>query len=192
MKDSIIEVLSLCMMLVMGATACSDEMPADNLAEAAQHEMPVDDYTGEVLDAGFRISLPQYASVVDTEAKTGSRSLLEDGLGTVHFDYENMRDVFIHVCLQNGEDVQSRSYATLEGHIVKDASGKYSVEIPDPYIRLKKGRLTGTDWKACALLETAERTEGQRFFGVNRYSSQVNTDSYFAAGGSFLSKTSHS
>lgn len=188
MKYSIIEVLSLCVMLVMGTTACSDEMPADNLAEDAQHEMPVDDYTGEVLDAGFRISLPQYASVVNAEAKTGSRSLLEDELGTVHFDYENMRDVFIHVCLQNGDDVQSRSYATLEGHIVKDASGRYSVEIPDPYIRLKKGRLTGTDWKACALLETAERTEGQRFFGTNRYSSKVNTDSYFAAGGSFLSK----
>lgn len=188
MKYSIIEVISLCVMLVLGNVACSDEVPADDRTAVVRKEMSGEGYTGEVLDASFRISLPQQVCVVNAEAKTGSRSLMEDGQGTVHFDYENMREVFIHVCLQNGDDVQSRSYATLEGHIVKDATGKYSVEIPNPYIRLKEGRLTGTDWKACALLESAERTEEQRFFDVNRYSSKVNTDSYFTAGGSSLSK----
>lgn len=190
MKLSIWKVVPLCAVLMLGVVACRDEVPAD---DGGQSEMTADvvsteDYTGEVLDVGFRIALPQQASVVDAGTETVSRSLRENGAKEIHFDYDNMRDVFIHVCLQNGDDVQSRSYATLEGHIVKDASGTYSVEIPDPYIRLREGRLTGTGWKACALLETAERSDAQRFFGVNRYSSRVNTDRYFSAGSGNMAK----
>lgn len=162
---SIWKVVPLCAVLMLGSVACRDEVPAD---DGGQSEVPADvvsteDYTGEVLDVGFRIALSQQASVVDAGTGTVSRSLRENEAKEIHFDYDNMRDVFIHVCLQNGDDVRSRTYATLEGHIVKDASGAYSVEIPDPYIRLREGRLTGTGWKACALLETAERSDAQRF-----------------------------
>lgn len=181
MKLSIWKVVPLCAVL-LAAVSCRDEVPVQAGEEVVPGVTPLEEYTGEVLDVGFRIALPQCASVVDAEAKTDSRSLRENEAKEIHFDYDKMSDVFIHVCLQNGNDVQSRSYATLQGHIVKDASGVYSVEIPDPYIRLKEGKLTGTEWKACALLETTERSDAERFFGVNRYSSRVNTDRYFSAG----------
>lgn len=187
MKFSVVEMVSFCVML-LGNVACSDEQLIVNDRGSVIHGMSLEEYTGEVLDVGFNISLPRHASVLNTDVKAGTRSLVEDELGTVHFNYENMRNVFIHLCLQNGDDVHSRSYATLEGHIVKDTEGRYSVQIPNPYVQLKEGRLTGTGWKACALLETAERTEGQRFFSQNRYSAQVNTDRYFSPDGSFLSK----
>lgn len=174
--------------LLVGVASCQQETFDTAVEKSFAGNVAAEEYVGEVLDATFRIAIPQYAKVEDAQVCSASRSLMEDGERRLHFDYRNMKEVLIHVCLQNGDDVHSRSYATLEGQIVENGDGTFAVQIANPYVRLKEGRLEGNEWKVCALMETTERAENQRFFSLNRYTGIVNTNLYFAADGNFMSK----
>lgn len=181
MKLSVIKIFTSFLILLCSFTSCKqDEL--ETVAETAsveESEIPVEEYTGEVLDVNYAISIPQYANVLNAEESVSSRSLKEDEQGKVHFDYANMSDVVIHLCLQNGDDVATRSFKTVSAKIAANGSG-FQVQVPDPYVQLKKGELEGDAWKVCAIMESTERTEGQRIFALNKYTSTINTNTYFS------------
>lgn len=181
MKLPVIKIFASFFILLCGFTSCKqDELETVvETASVEESEIPVEEYTGEVLDVNYAISIPQYANVLDAEESVSSRSLKEDSQGKIHFDYANMSDVVIHLCLQNGEDAATRSFKTVLAKIAANGSG-FQVQVPDPYVQLKKGELEGNLWKVCAIMESTERTENQRMFALNKYTSTINTNTYFS------------
>lgn len=192
MKLPVIKIFASFFILLCGFTSCKqDELETVvETASVEESEIPVEEYTGEVLDVNYAISIPQYANVLDAEESVSSRSLKEDSQGKVHFDYANMSDVVIHLCLQNGEDATTRSFKTVSAKIVADGA-KFQVKIPDPYVQLKKGELEGDTWKVCAIMESTERTESQRIFAQNKYVSNINTNKYFSIDGNIVKSNLH-
>lgn len=181
MKLSVIKIFTSFLIVLCGFTSCKqDELEAvADTAAAEESEIPVEEYTGEVLDVNYAISIPQYANVLNAEESASSRSLKEDAQGKIHFDYTKMSDVVIHLCMQNGDDVNSRSFKTVSAKIVPNGTG-FQVQVPDPYVQLKKGELEGDSWKVCAIMESTERTKDQRIFDQNKYVSTINTNTYFS------------
>lgn len=181
MKLSVIKIFVSFLIILCSFTSCrQDELEVvENAASVEENETPVEEYTGEVLDVNYAISIPQYANVLNAEESASSRSLKEDVQGKIHFDYTKMSDVVIHLCMQNGDDVNSRSFKTVSAKIVPNGTG-FQVQVPDPYVQLKKGELDGTSWKVCAIMESTERQESQRIFAQNRYTSTINTNTYFS------------
>lgn len=181
MKISVIKIFVSFLIILCSFTSCKqDELEAVvNAASVEENETPVEEYTGEVLDVNYAISIPQYANVLNAEESASSRSLKEDVQGKIHFDYTKMSDVVIHLCMQNGDDVNSRSFKTVSAKILPNGTG-FQVQVPDPYVQLKKGELDGTSWKVCAIMESTERQESQRIFAQNRYTSTINTNTYFS------------
>lgn len=192
MKLPVIKIFASFFILLCGFTSCKqDELETVvETASVEESEIPVEEYTGEVLDVNYAISIPQYANVLDAEESVSSRSLKEDSQGKIHFDYANMSDVVIHLCLQNGEDATTRSFKTVSAKIVADGA-KFQVKIPDPYVQLKKGELEGDTWKVCAIMESTERTESQRIFAQNKYVSNINTNKYFSIDGNIVKSNLH-
>lgn len=187
MKISVIKIFTSFLIVLCGFTSCKqDELEgvADD-ASIEESEIPVEEYTGEVLDVNYAISIPQYANVLNAEENVSSRSLKEDELGKIHFDYTNMSDVMIHLCLQNGNDVSTRSFKTVSAKIVPNGTS-FQVQVADPYVQLKKGELEGDSWKVCAIMESTERTKEQRIFDQNKYESTINTNKYFSVNGNIV------
>lgn len=187
MKISVIKIFVSFLIILCSFTSCrQDELEAvANAASVEENETPVEEYTGEVLDVNYAISIPQYANVLNAEENVSSRSLKEDGQGKIHFDYANMSDVMIHLCLQNGDDVSTRSFKTVSAKIVASGSG-FQVQVSDPHVQLKKGELEGNMWKVCAIMESTERTKDQRIFDQNKYVSTINTNTYFSPDGNVI------
>lgn len=186
MKATIINIITCCLVPLAAFTSCKEDEVAGMEHMNMEKSISLEEYTGEILDVDYEISIPQYADVVNTETGVGSRSLAEDAEEKIHFDYANMSDVFIHVCLQNGDDVSTRSFKTFSAKIEPKAGGGFQVLVDDPYIRLKKGDLAGDNWKVCAIMETQERTEAQRMFSQNKYTATINTNTYFSPDGSIV------
>lgn len=109
MKAAITNIITGFLILLFTFTSCREEELVIMESVDDGKNVSLEAYTGEVLDVDYGISIPQYAEVVNTEAEVSSRSLAEDVDGKIHFDYAKMKDVLIHVCLQNGEDVSTRS-----------------------------------------------------------------------------------
>lgn len=181
MKISVIKIFVSFLIILCSFTSCrQDELEVvENAASVEENETSIEEYTGEVLEVNYAISIPQYANVLNAEESASSRSLKEDVQGKIHFDYTKMSDVVIHLCMQNGDDVNSRSFKTVSAKIVPNGTG-FQVQVPDPYVQLKKGELDGTSWKVCAIMESTERQESQRIFAQNRYTSTINTNTYFS------------
>ena len=186
MKATIINIITCCLVPLAAFTSCKEDEEAEMEHMNMEKSISLEEYTGEILDVDYEISIPQYADVVNTEAGVGSRSLTEDAEEKIHFDYANMKDVFIHVCLQNGDDVSTRSFKTFSAKIEPKAGGGFQVLVDDPYIRLKKGDLAGDNWKVCAIMETQERTEAQRMFSQDKYTATINTNTYFSPDGNIV------
>lgn len=186
MKVSVIKIVTCFLIILFPFTSCKQDELAAVVDSAKKNSTSVDGYTGEVLDVTYAISIPQYANVLNTETQVDSRALTEDTDGKIHFDYANMKDVLIHVCLQNGDDVASRSFKTLSATIEPKNGGGFQVNVGDPYIRLKEGDLAGDNWKVCAIMESTERTKEQRFFDLNKYTATINTDDYFSTDGNIV------
>lgn len=123
MKATIINIITCCLVPLAAFTSCKEDEEAEMEHMNMEKSISLEEYTGEILDVDYEISIPQYADVVNTEAGVGSRSLTEDAEEKIHFDYANMKDVFIHVCLQNGDDVSTRSFKTFSAKIEPKAGG---------------------------------------------------------------------
>lgn len=186
MKATIINIITCCLVLFLSFTSCQENELATIEHIGMEEDIPLEEYAGEILDVDYEIAIPQYADVVDTEARVESRSLTEDGEGKIHFDYANMKDVLIHVCLQNGDDVSTRSFKTFSAKIEPKAGGGFQVLVDNPYIRLKRGDLSGDNWKVCALMESQERTQAQRMFDQDKYTATINTNTYFSPDGNIV------
>lgn len=186
MKAAITNIITGFLILLFTFTSCREEELVIMESVDDGKNVSLEAYTGEVLDVDYGISIPQYAEVVNTEAEVSSRSLAEDVDGKIHFDYAKMKDVLIHVCLQNGEDVSTRSFKTFSAKIEPKARGGFQVRVDDPYIQLKKGDLTGNNWKVCAIMESQERTKEQRMFNQDKYTATINTNAYFSPDGNIV------